>query len=781
LRTVFPPSVANCASALNELPAEWIEEDLHGQSETAIAQRVAALTAAPFDLALGPLFRLAWLHIGGQDENAEGILLLVAHHIITDGWSDQILARDLALAYAALRAGRHPELPPPPAAIRFRRLATRQLAVPPAPIYAGSAPARPLLQLPTDGARNSGNNGLDRRCDRTPLALTGQAGTDWLASVTAEQRTATLAAALFALLHIESGQTDLVIGLPVAGRERPELQDQVGLHINLLPLRLRLDAQQPLAALLAATTAVLDLRWNAEFFAAWRAISDCPAGRHPVFDDADLPPACCPCSRYRCHGFCRTGPADRPLRSRCRNLPCRRPHRRTLRLHRADADLFSRERAACLPRGWKPSSTPGATAALPLATAHRTHRRLGGNGDGAIRAASFAQVLRSTSVLTISRSLRSRPLRGVRGSGRPSTTSTCAASPAFSSTCRPVAHAAAIAMTRALVHRGRTTRAHVEGAAGWGPAGWPSSIMRPAATSPLQRRPRGRFGLQRRSTTTWPLRGELEARGHRLQSRCDVEVLPHLYEEYGDALPARLSGQFALAVYEPGRHRLLLARDPVGICPLFWCEVAGQILFASEIKALLAHPAVPRRVDLAGLDQVLTLPGLVSPRTLFAGIHALPPGQALIVENGRVRTQIYSDLDYPRDATAPAAAPVDWEAQLEHLLQQAVARRLQADVPVGFYLSGGLDSSLVAALIHRLRPHDDWHAFSIVFDDPALDVRRYQRQMADRIGVRLHQVPFVPDDIERRLRVVVRAAETLLRNLRHLLARPVRGPHAAGC
>lgn len=349
---------------------------------------------------------------------------------------------------------------------------------------------------------------------------------------------------------------------------------------------------------------------------------------------------------------------------------------------------------------------------------------------------------------------------------------------------RPVARASLIAMTRALVHRGPDDEGfYVDGAAGLGFRRLAIVDPRPAGNQPHYSEDRAVVSVCNGEIYNYPaLRSELEARGHRLQSRCDVEVLPHLYEEYGDALPARLSGQFALAVYEPGRHRLLLARDPVGICPLFWCEVAGQILFASEIKALLAHPAVPRRVDLAGLDQVLTLPGLVSPRTLFAGIHALPPGQALIVENGRVRTQIYWDLDYPCDPTAPAAAPADWEEQLEHLLQQAVERRLQADVPVGFYLSGGLDSSLVAALIHRLRPHDDWHAFSIVFDDTALDERRYQRQMADRIGVRLHQVPFVPDDIERRLRAVVRAAETPLRETydtcSHALSEAV---HAAGC
>jgi asparagine synthase (glutamine-hydrolysing) len=319
------------------------------------------------------------------------------------------------------------------------------------------------------------------------------------------------------------------------------------------------------------------------------------------------------------------------------------------------------------------------------------------------------------------------------------------------------------AMTQTLVHRGPDgVGFHVEGGVGLG-------FRRLAIVDPRLAGNQPHYSENRDVVSVCngeiynhrELRADLEARGHRMQSHCDVEILPHLCEEHGDALLGRLNGQFALALYEPLKHRLLLARDRVGVCPLFWCEVDGQILFASEVKGLLAHPKVPRRVDMAGLDQIITLPGLVSPRTVFTGIQSLPPGCALVIENGQVRMQRYWDLSYPRQAaTTPAA---DWEEQLEHLLLQAVSRRLQADVPVGFYLSGGLDSSLMAGLIHRLMPHRDWQAFAIVFDDAAMDEGRYQRQMAEHIGVRLQQTRFSADMIEQRLRAVVRCAETPLR------------------
>ena len=130
------------------------------------------------------------------------------------------------------------------------------------------------------------------------------------------------------------------------------------------------------------------------------------------------------------------------------------------------------------------------------------------------------------------------------------------------------------------------------------------------------------------------LRKKLRQRGHCFQAEVDVEVLVHLYEENGPEFVQELSGQFAFALYDQPRQRLLLGRDPAGIAPLYYFWRDGTLLFASEIKALLEHPLVDRRVDLTGLDQVLTFPGPVSPRTLFADIRSVPPGHMLIVEAG---------------------------------------------------------------------------------------------------------------------------------------------------
>ncbi|MFC4159112.1 asparagine synthase (glutamine-hydrolyzing) [Chitinimonas lacunae] len=337
-------------------------------------------------------------------------------------------------------------------------------------------------------------------------------------------------------------------------------------------------------------------------------------------------------------------------------------------------------------------------------------------------------------------------------------------------------------MRDALIHRGPDDRGlHVAGPAGLG-------FRRLAIVDPRPEGNQPHFSADGRYVSVCngeifnhrDLRQELEARGHRFVSRCDVEVLPHLYEEYAEGAVDRLNGQFAWALYDRAAHRLLLARDPVGICPLYYTVAEGQLLFASEIKALLAHPHVIRVVDPTGLDQCLTFPGLISPTTMFQGIRSLPAGHLLILEDGRIETRAYWDLDYPEQAAREA--PADWEEQLDHCLRQAVARRLEADVEVGFYLSGGLDSSLIAGLIHRLRPAEAWHSFSIVFDDARIDERRYQRMVSDRLGSRHHEIAFAPTDIERRLRAVIRHAESPLREsydtCSHALAEGVR---AAGC
>lgn len=261
------------------------------------------------------------------------------------------------------------------------------------------------------------------------------------------------------------------------------------------------------------------------------------------------------------------------------------------------------------------------------------------------------------------------------------------------------------------------------------------------------------------------LRAELLRRGHRFRAEVDIEVLVHLYEEFGLSLFDRLEAQFAFALYDSRRRLLLLARDPAGIAPLFYAWRANTLLFASEIKALLEHPLVDRRIDLTGLDQVVTLPGPVSPHTLFAGVRSLVPGHYLLMRDGDPVDRAYWDLDYPpaADIDGGAAADID---DLAERLRAAVGTRLSADVPVGLYLSGGLDSSLIAALasdFDRAEGGGRRHAFSIGFAVPEIDESGQQSLLANNFGLVHHRHIFTADDIEAGLRRAVRHAEAPLK------------------
>ncbi|WP_214410522.1 asparagine synthase (glutamine-hydrolyzing) [Sphaerisporangium fuscum] len=252
------------------------------------------------------------------------------------------------------------------------------------------------------------------------------------------------------------------------------------------------------------------------------------------------------------------------------------------------------------------------------------------------------------------------------------------------------------------------------------------------------------------------LRAELVAKGHRFRTDCDVEVLVHLYEEEGTELLDRLNGQFAFAILDRRRRRLFLARDHVGILPLYYARTREHFVFGSEGKTVLEHPGVPREPDLTGLDQVLTFPGLVSPRTMFRGVSSVRAGHYLLVEDGEVSEHRYWDLDFPLDGEPPR--PDEYYVEtLRELLAQSVRRRLQADVPVGFYLSGGLDSSLIAALVGQTHPPS--HSFSITFPDAEIDESAYQRLMATKVASLHHETEFTPPDIEAQLRRMVWHAE----------------------
>lgn len=255
------------------------------------------------------------------------------------------------------------------------------------------------------------------------------------------------------------------------------------------------------------------------------------------------------------------------------------------------------------------------------------------------------------------------------------------------------------------------------------------------------------------------LREELIEKGHRFRTRTDVEVLLHLYEEHGDGFLERVNGQFAFVIYDKTRRRLFAARDHFGVAPLFYTLVGGDFIFGSEIKAILAHPGVERRVDLTGLDQVLSLPGLVSPRTMFAGIASLPPGHCMTVDAAGVRTARYWDLSFPPASEAADDRPESsYREEIEQALIGSVRRRLQADVPVGAYLSGGLDSSLVTGIM-KTHVADPIPTFSIGFGDRLIDERKFQRLVAADLGCAHHEVELRVEGIESRMRSVVWHAE----------------------
>jgi len=240
----------------------------------------------------------------------------------------------------------------------------------------------------------------------------------------------------------------------------------------------------------------------------------------------------------------------------------------------------------------------------------------------------------------------------------------------------------------------------------------------------------------------------------RFRTRSDVEVLLYLYREAGADFIERINGQFAFAIYDRARQSLLLARDHFGVCPLFYGVFDGILLFASEIKAILAHPLARRTVDRVGLDQILSFPGLVSPHTLFEGIHSLPSGHRLRAEDGNVVVEEYWDIDYPRSGE-PLPAHEDPVERLSELFTRSVEGRLQSEVPLGVNVSGGLDSALIAAVARGLRPRDRLASFSVRFADSRYDESAYQTLIVDEFALSHSSVGFDTAAIARNMSMAV--------------------------
>ncbi len=253
------------------------------------------------------------------------------------------------------------------------------------------------------------------------------------------------------------------------------------------------------------------------------------------------------------------------------------------------------------------------------------------------------------------------------------------------------------------------------------------------------------------------LRPGLEQQGHVFTTNTDTEVILHMYEEYGTDCLKYLNGQFAIAIWDQVNRQAFFARDRLGIRPFFYTIQDSRMFFGSEIKSLLSPPEMTARMDPSRLAEIFTFWSVQSPNTAFKDIFELPPAHWMVVRDGQVKLSQYWFMDFsisPLDHTDE-----EWQEEFEDLLINATLIRLRADVPVGAYLSGGLDSSTTTALIRKQVP-SQLETYSISFSDPLYDESSYQRKMADHLGTRHHIVYCTHSDIGATLPRVIWHTET---------------------
>ena len=304
-------------------------------------------------------------------------------------------------------------------------------------------------------------------------------------------------------------------------------------------------------------------------------------------------------------------------------------------------------------------------------------------------------------------------------------------------------------MVAALSHRGPDGRGvHVDGEIGLGHARL--SIIDLAGGKQPMSNPEGTIWISFNGEifNYVELRSGLMDRGWRFTTKSDTEVILRLYEEMGEDCVHELNGQWAFAIWDARQGKLFLSRDRMGIRPLFYAQTTERLLFASEVKALFASGAdLDRRIDLQALDQIFTFWVTLPPRTAFEGISQLPPGHSMIVQDGRTTIVKYWEPSYePEDAEdSPANVKIRSE-ELLNLLEDATRIRLRSDVPVGAYLSGGIDSSFITALIQRVHK-GKLKTFSVAFDDAEFDESAYQQSASAFLSTEHQQVRCSYQDI----------------------------------
>ncbi|MHB1950480.1 MAG: asparagine synthase (glutamine-hydrolyzing) [Acidiferrobacteraceae bacterium] len=254
------------------------------------------------------------------------------------------------------------------------------------------------------------------------------------------------------------------------------------------------------------------------------------------------------------------------------------------------------------------------------------------------------------------------------------------------------------------------------------------------------------------------LRRRLESRGHRFRTLSDTEVIVHLYEDCGEQFVHELNGQFAIAIWDRRRRTLLLARDRVGIRPLFYARAGGYFLFGSEIKALLAHPELSTRISPSALGQIFTYWTTLAPSTVFDGIFQVPPGHVLRLAGGRVAVRRYWDWNFPEPSDYDERPLTELVDDFRELFRDAVRLQLRADVPVSAYVSGGIDSALVAAT--AARSGGPLKTFSLRFGDGEFDEGPFQHLVRDLLGAKHTELICEESDIADAFPSAVWHAET---------------------
>jgi asparagine synthase (glutamine-hydrolysing) len=250
------------------------------------------------------------------------------------------------------------------------------------------------------------------------------------------------------------------------------------------------------------------------------------------------------------------------------------------------------------------------------------------------------------------------------------------------------------------------------------------------------------------------IRRQLEQLGHSFYTRSDTETIVHAYEEFGSECVQHLNGMFAFAIWDRRKDELFLARDRIGIKPLFYTLTDRSLIFGSELKVILAHPLVKRKIDLVSLNEYLTFEYVPTPRSIIKDVRKLPPGHFMTVRGGRIDVRPYWDVRLEQSETGRKSS-AEYERELINRLHSSVRKELLSDVPIGVLLSGGIDSSALTAIAASAYP-GTLRTFTAAFEDTSFDESRYARLVAERVGTDHYEFTLTADDL---LAVIPRLGE----------------------